>query len=177
MALNSAFFISPPYMVPRMTTRRRLSDTPTKTDDGRSPPPPSGVSGRASTGSSAAVDDGEGRLEVLEVDGLGAHEQRVREEPVPRGPGDDADGRAIGGLGADEAVEHVDLATAQVVAHAPDLAVEELRRARLVRSAPVDVLRPGFVDDVAVGRRAAGALAGGDDERSVGGEDALTASE
>ena len=160
-------------------TRRRLRDTPTKTGDGRSPPPVSPFRrlGPRVHRQLAAVDDGEGRLEVLEVDGLGAHEQGVREEPVPRGPGDDADGRAVRGLRADEAVEHVDLAAAQVVAHAPDLAVEELGRAGLVRGAPVDVLRPGLVDDVAVGRRAAGALAGGHDERAVGGEDALPASE
>ena len=40
MTLKSAFFISPPYIVPRISTRRRLKEMPTKTGDGGSPAAP-----------------------------------------------------------------------------------------------------------------------------------------
>ena len=48
MTLKSAFFISPPYIVPRMSTRRRLNEMPTKTDEG------AGSCGVAPSGASSA---------------------------------------------------------------------------------------------------------------------------
>ena len=151
-----------------MSTRRRLKEMPTKTGEGRVAGCRHAArgrrTGRVRVGSAAcgralrrlrplvgrqrsAVDDGEPRREALEVDRLGAHEQRVREERVPGGVGDHADRHAVRGLRADEAVEDVDLAPPQVLADASELPFEELRRTRPVGAAPGDVAGLRFVDD------------------------------
>ena len=43
MTLKSAFFISPPYIVPRMSTSRRLKEMPTKTEEGGPSAAPAGA--------------------------------------------------------------------------------------------------------------------------------------
>ncbi len=130
---------------------------------------------RRGGGEGAAVDDGEGRREPLEVHGLGAHEERAARtgraslRRRPRG------WEPVGGLGADEAVEHGDVTGAQVAARMLELALEDLGAAGLVGAAPGDVGGGVVLHDVAVVRGAAGACPGGHDERAVGGQDALAA--
>ena len=169
MTEKMAFFISPPYMLPRMSTSLRVKLMPTKTERARAVEVGAGAQ-------RAAVDDGEAGDEVLELDRRGPHEERVGEQRVPGGVGDHADRQAVGALGAGEAVEDVQVAVVQVAARLVEQPVEERRLARAVDVAPADQLGGGaLLDDDAVLGRAAGRLAGLDDERAVGGQDALAA--
>ena len=120
MTEKMAFFISPPYMLPRMSTSLRVKLMPTKTEDAGAVEVGAGAQG-------AAVDHGEAGGEVLELDRCGAHEERVGEERVPRGVGDHADRQAIGALGAGEAVEDVQVAVVQVAARLVEQPVEQRR--------------------------------------------------
>src|SRR5450756_102360 len=109
MIEKTAFFISPPYMLPRMSTSLRVKLMPTKTDE--RVPSKSALARRApqlttvkpGTKSSSSI-------------GVGAHEERVGEERVPGGVGDHADRQAIGALRPGEAVEDVQVTIVEVAA-------------------------------------------------------------
>ena len=141
------------------------------TDEDRRAALGAGLAGRQG----AAVDDREAGLELLQVDRLGAHQQGVREQGVPGGVGDDPHRHAVGGFRADEAVEHVHLPPAEVLAGLGEQTLDGLRAARLIDVAPVDVSGSRIGDDVAVARRAAGAHSRRNDQRAVGREDAFAA--
>ena len=134
MTEKMAFFISPPYMLPRISTSLRVKLMPTKTE--LRVPSKSALARRAPQ--LMTVKPGR---EVLELDRRGAHEERVGEERVPGGVGDDADRQAVGALGAGEAVEDVEVAVVQVAARLVEQPVEERRLAGLVDVAPADHAR------------------------------------
>ena len=123
------------------------------------------------------VDDSEAGGEVLEIDGVGPQEQRVGEKRMPGGVGHHPYGQPMFPVGADEAVEHEQVAAAQIRGRLRQEVVEQLPGASLVRIAPRHIGRCRVVDDEAVGGRTTRARARLDHERAVGGEDALAASE
>ena len=103
------------------------------------------------------------------------NEQVPREEAVPRLLGDDANGSRYAGIGAGPAVLDEEFLAAQVREHAALEAVERRGVDRPVHLAPRDVLLArGLADDELVVGRTAGVLPGAADERTVGGDHALT---
>ena len=116
------------------------------------------------------------RLHLVELVVGRVDEERLREERVPGALGDHADGEAVRRIGARERVDHVDVALAQARG---DLLAEAL--VVLLRDLRVDVAPPdpplgaGLADHELVLGRAAGVLAGVDDEGAAFGETCLAA--
>ena len=96
------------------------------------------------------------------------------EDARPRGLGVDAEAALVRGMGADEAVLGVHRAIGEVGHQPRPEAVVVLEGDRAVDVAPPDLpRRRRLLDDELVLRRAAGVLAGANDERTLGGDDAL----
>ena len=101
-------------------------------------------------------------------------EQVAGEDARPGGLGVDAQAAAMGRMGADEAVLGVDRAIGEVRHQPGPQPVVVLEGDRAVDLAPPDLRRGArLLDDELVLRRAAGVLAGPDDERALGGDQAL----
>ncbi len=111
------------------------------------------------------VQDGEFRLEALELLGPGPQEHVAGEQVVPGGLGQHAHADAVRRIGAGPAVAHEQLAALGIGQHAIVQGAEALRRDRLVGLAPVDAAPGlGILDEELVVGRAAGMDAGAHDE-------------
>ena len=122
------------------------------------------------------VQDERLRLELLELLARRVDEERLREERVPRAVGDDANAEPVRRVGSGERVHDVQVARLQVRDELVAKALEAGVLDRLVHAAPPDpALGARLADDELVPRRAAGVLAGVDDERPALGEARLSA--
>ena len=101
-------------------------------------------------------------------------EQVAREDAGPGRLGVDPQRPAMGGGGADEAVLAVQVAAGEVAGQPrPQSIVVGLRDRPVDRTPPDLVVAARLVDDELVLRRATGVLAGPDDERAIGRDEAL----
>ncbi len=117
------------------------------------------------------IDDGEIRLEDSQLGGAGASEEVAAEDARPGALRVGTHRAAVVRIRADEAVLDVDLALAEVVEHARAQRLVALLADGVVEAAPPDaVVASGFIDRELVLGRAAGVLAGPNDERSAVGD-------
>ena len=167
MTVNADFLISPAYIVPTMmiSIRWRWSRIAV----------PVRVPSVAGIGLEAGhVDDREVGDEGREVLARRPAEQVAREDAGPGGLGVDAQAAAVRRVRADVHVLRVQLLVRDVLHEAGAEPVVVLLADLVVDLAPPDlVLAPRLADDELVLGRAAGVLAGADDERALGGDDAL----
>ena len=167
MTVNALFLISPAYSVPTMMTSIRWRWTRIA------------VSVRVPSVAGSALNDGmqmivKFGLERREVLGARPAEQVAREHAGPGRLGVDAQRAPVARVGADEAVLGVQVAV-RAVGDEPGAQPVVVRLAdRPVDRAPPDVVAARrLVDDELVLGRTAGVPPGPDDERPLGGDQAL----
>ena len=103
-------------------------------------------------------------------------EERLREQRVPRAVGDDPERQAVRGIGAGERIDDIDVLLVEVGDDLRTQPLEAVFLDRLVdRSPPEPIFGAGLAHDELVERRAAGVLAGVDDERPALGKLRLAA--